>query len=352
MTNTGNITITDPVSVTDNRIDTVNCPDLPAGGLLPGASITCTATDLVTQADIDAGFVSNIASATDGTVTSDTDTQTVTGTQTSGLAIVKTSPDTSFAAINDVLTYNYDVTNTGNVTITNEITISDDRIENVSCPDLPVDGLLPAQTLTCSAPYSVTQADIDAGFVTNIASATDGTTTSDDTSLTINGDQAPALSLVKTPLTTDFTAVGDLLSYEYVVTNSGNVTLTQAITVTDDRIAVVNCPALPAGGLAPNATITCTATDTVTQADLNAGSVTNIASATDGITSSEDVSAVVEGTQTNGLEIDKLALDNDFTAVDDVLSYNYIVRNTGNVCLLYTSPSPRDRTRSRMPSSA
>ena len=24
----------------------------------------------------------------------------------------------------------------------------------------------------------------------------------------------------------------------------------------------------------------------------------------------------------------------------------------GNVCLLYTSPSPRDRTRSRMPSSA
>ena len=26
--------------------------------------------------------------------------------------------------------------------------------------------------------------------------------------------------------------------------------------------------------------------------------------------------------------------------------------NTANICLLYTSPSPRDRTRSRMPSSA
>ena len=28
------------------------------------------------------------------------------------------------------------------------------------------------------------------------------------------------------------------------------------------------------------------------------------------------------------------------------------VKNTLNICLLYTSPSPRDRTRSRMPSSA
>ena len=29
-----------------------------------------------------------------------------------------------------------------------------------------------------------------------------------------------------------------------------------------------------------------------------------------------------------------------------------IVENDSNSCLLYTSPSPRDRTRSRMPSSA
>ena len=28
------------------------------------------------------------------------------------------------------------------------------------------------------------------------------------------------------------------------------------------------------------------------------------------------------------------------------------INTSGNICLLYTSPSPRDRTRSRMPSSA
>ena len=33
-------------------------------------------------------------------------------------------------------------------------------------------------------------------------------------------------------------------------------------------------------------------------------------------------------------------------------SVNYVVTETGGSCLLYTSPSPRDRQKSRMPSSA
>ena len=37
---------------------------------------------------------------------------------------------------------------------------------------------------------------------------------------------------------------------------------------------------------------------------------------------------------------------------DTITSYNHAEPNTPNTCLLYTSPSPRDRTRSRMPSSA
>ena len=34
------------------------------------------------------------------------------------------------------------------------------------------------------------------------------------------------------------------------------------------------------------------------------------------------------------------------------VTHNYLRKHEYNVCLLYTSPSPRDRTRSRMPSSA
>ena len=37
--------------------------------------------------------------------------------------------------------------------------------------------------------------------------------------------------------------------------------------------------------------------------------------------------------------------------ISSELLLNYL-RNTESACLLYTSPSPRDRTRSRMPSSA
>ena len=140
--------------------------------------------------------------------------------------------------------------------------------------------------------------------MTNIASATDGTTTSPDVSETIGAAQAPTLTLVKTALTTEFTAVGDTLDYEYLVTNSGNTTITSALTISDDQITIVNCPALPAGGLLPGASVTCTATDVVTQADLDAGQIVNTASVTDGTTTSPTESAT---------------------------------------CLLYTSPSPRDR---------
>ena len=41
--------------------------------------------------------------------------------------------------------------------------------------------------------------------------------------------------------------------------------------------------------------------------------------------------------------------DDDIFAINDI---NPVARVHILVCLLYTSPSPRDRTRSRMPSSA
>ena len=73
-----------------------------------------------------------------------------------------------------------------------------------------------------------------------------------------------------------------MISYSYLVTNTGNVQLAGPVTVTDDK-ATVTCPALtrsatrrlPRSGEA----VTCTATYTITQADLNSGSVTNVATA-------------------------------------------------------------------------
>ena len=50
---------------------------------------------------------------------------------------------------------------------------------------------------------------------------------------------------------------------------------------------------------------------------------------------------VNSGTQLGMSEVGAVSLTNDFNEIGDFIP-----------CLLYTSPSPRDRTRSRMPSSA
>ncbi|MFC3414094.1 DUF7507 domain-containing protein [Algoriphagus hitonicola] len=68
-----------------------------------------------------------------------------------------------------------------------------------------------------------------------------------------------------------YDAVGDLVEYSYLITNSGNVVLAGPFTVTDDKIATI---APVDGPLAPGASVTVTATYTITQEDLNAGSVT------------------------------------------------------------------------------
>ena len=48
---------------------------------------------------------------------------------------------------------------------------------------------------------------------------------------------------------------------------------------------------------------------------------------------------------------DKSLVDTDIPFAEDY-EVNYLALSLGESCLLYTSPSPRDRTRSRMPSSA
>ena len=140
---------------------------------------------------------------------------------------------------------------------------------------------------------------------------------------TVDADQAPALTTVKTAITSDYDTVGDTLDYDYVVTNSGNTTITNPLSVSDNRIALVSCPALPSGGLLPTQSVTCSATYVVTQADIDAGSVTNTAFSTDGSVTSPTVDETVDAAQAPAI-----------------------------ACLLYTSPSPRDGLLSRMPSSA
>ena len=100
----------------------------------------------------------------------------------------------------------------------------------------------PGASITCSATYTITQADLDAGSVTNTATASNGTVTSNQDSETVTAAQSPALTLVKTASPSTYDAVGNVISYSYLVTNSGNVTLSGPFTISDDK-ATASCPA-------------------------------------------------------------------------------------------------------------
>ena len=147
-------------------------------------------------------------------------------------------------------------------------------------------GLAPGDDSTCTAEYTVTQADINAGRVTNIASATATSprrrpVVAPDTEATSTADQGTGMTVTKTVDEAGYAAVGDVLTYAIGVVNTGNVTLS-TVEVTDAApgtgALALDCSLLPAV-LAPGANGTCTATYEVTQADIDAGSVTNIAEA-------------------------------------------------------------------------
>ncbi len=88
--------------------------------MAPGQSTTGSSIHSVSQADMDGGDLVNIAVATGtppvGDNVSDDDTQTVTTPDNSSIKVVKTAQALA-GAEGDVVTYDYTVTNTGNVTL-------------------------------------------------------------------------------------------------------------------------------------------------------------------------------------------------------------------------------------------
>lgn len=81
------------------------------------------------------------------------------------LTLDKSAPTTSFDEAGETVTYTFDIENTGNVTV-DAITLSDDKIGTVSCP---ATSLAAGASMSCSASYTITPADVSAGNATNIA---------------------------------------------------------------------------------------------------------------------------------------------------------------------------------------
>ncbi|MFH1185428.1 MAG: hypothetical protein V1755_10380, partial [Chloroflexota bacterium] len=127
------------------------------------------------------------------------------------------------------------------------------------------------------------------------------------------------------------------ITYTYSFRNTGNVTLAAPYTVVDDKIPSINCSGAT-GNLAPGASKSClNSTYSVTQADLDAGSIVNRATAsamfgTQGVPSAEVSTTVITYTGTR-LGLKKSASPSYFTGPGQTLTYTFTLMNTGGVTL-------------------
>lgn len=354
--NTGNVTIHD-IAVEETAFSgsgaepTIDCP---ADVLAPGQQLECTASYTVTQADIDAGSIVNTARATgvdaaDADVTSTSSTWTVTANSAPSLTIIKTADIAAYSEPGTAVEFSFLVSNTGNVTLTG-VAISEGAFTGSGALggiDCPGDELAPGASVTCHTDYEVTQADVNRGSIANTATAFGyapdalDATVSTASTVTIVAAQVPELSLVKSVTPTTVDAAGDTVTYEFLVTNTGNVTLT-GLAVSETAFSgtgAIGAIVCPGGALAPGAERTCVVTYAVTQADVDAGVVDNTAIATASLGSveveSDPSTATLEIERTPGLSLVKSAepaAPADFHA-GETITYTFVITNTGNVTI-------------------
>ena len=262
---------------------------------------------------------------------------TVPSTQSPSISVSKSASISSFSGAGTPITYRYVVTDTGNVTLTSVgVTDPQPGLSAVSCPDST---LAPTASETCSATYTTTQADVDAGGITNTGTAVgnppSGPTVTASNSLTLPATQSPSIAVVKSANVASYSAPGTPIAYSYLVTNTGNVTLT-SVKVTDPQhgLSSITCPD---SSLAPTDSETCSATYTTTQADVDAGAITNTGTAIGNPPSGSAVRAndslTIPAQQTPSIGVVKSANVASYSGPGVPITYSYKVTNKGNVTL-------------------
>ncbi|MBN1452855.1 MAG: pilus assembly protein [Anaerolineales bacterium] len=334
--NTGNVTLNGPFSITDDTLPAVNCSGA-ASPLAPGASTTCIGSYLITSGDIDDGFVTNFAIASCSQAISNLASATVV---TKPLVLsISASPDTA-TAIGQVITYTYTLRNAGPVNLTSPYSISDDKVTTIDCSGAS-GSIAPNATTTCTGTYAITQADADAGSVTNHATATarysGQTVTSNQASTSVLITALPKITLTISASPNPAQTLGTVVNYIYTIRNTGTLSLTAPFTITDSQYpTLVNCSGATSP-LAPGATTTCTHSHTITQEDLNNGSITNTATVTanagSNLVTSTPVYATVITNPFPRLTLEKTANPAIANSIGQTITYIYKLRNTGNTVL-------------------
>ncbi len=334
--NTGNVSVSNLI-IEDPKLTTYNCPST---ALTPEVSVVCNGSYILTQMDVDAGSVSSAATASGrapsgASVSSPPDSTTTPINASPTISINKTANPPSGNNVGDTVAYTFDITNSGNVTLSG-IVITDRKLTTYNCPTTT---LTAGATITCTGSYIFTQADVDAGSVNSSATVMgtpptgpNASAVSNITSTNIN--RSPAIAIGKTAGTATGNTVGSTIPYTFVVQNTGNVSLT-SIAINDAKLSSYNCPVTT---LAANASINCSGSYTLTQADIDAGEVSSsaevVATSPSGATTSNTSNqSTTPITRSAAFSVDKIAGTPSGSTANSTIDYTFNVVNTGNVSL-------------------
>ncbi len=368
VTNESGVPVAD-VSVADQFLDaasgstpgSISCTLLsgPAGAcagtttdLQPGQTAVFVMSYTIRQADLDHGQIVDRATVTaeparGAPLSNTSNLVTVTAVQSPALSLAKSVTPTVVDDAGDAVAYSFLLTNTGNVTLAS-LSVSElvfggsGGVPLATCPAGP---LAPTASVTCTAGYTFTQDDMDAGSVTNTAVAAaefDGSgVLSASSSATVTATQTPSLDLVKTADVASLGAAGQAVTYSFLVTNDGNVTI-DGIDVQDFLFSGTGTPSAitcPGSELGPADDMTCTMDYVATQADIDSGSLDNsarvIGDDPGGVTvptpPTSDISIPVLFAP--ALSIVKTADVNHVSRPGAVIHYEFRVINNGNTTL-------------------
>ena len=251
----------------------------PTSSLDPGQSTVCRLIYAATQSDVDAGLVTETATATaldpvGAVVTSPDSSDAAPGAGISALTLRVAIAPGRFNSQGDTVALAYTVANAGSTTLHN-LELLDDRLAAalISCPATT---LAPAAEMTCTATYAITAVDVRAAWITDTATAGaldphDLPVASPAATVTIAGPPRPSLELTVSTDAAHVHAAGDAVRARFVVTNAGPAPVGM-IGLSDARIPPKHL-ACPASTLAPGRSMTCAGTIVPTTGDIARGQI-------------------------------------------------------------------------------
>ena len=339
--NTGNARLTQ-IEVEDDRGVQVTCPQ---DALNPGESMTCTGRGTAVACQYEnLGTVT--AKTPAGDDVSDDDPSHYFGSQNAkidvesavngddadtapGLLIQKGSP----------MQWTHVVTNNGDVNLA-EIKVTDEKGLALSCPKT---SLRPGEAMTCTASGNAAAGQYaSAGTATAKPPCGPAVSDSDPVHYFGKENNPPGLKIEKRTNGQRYTqapgasvAMGSTVTWSYIVTNTGKVTLTN-VRVTDDKVSPVSCPKTT---LQAGESMICTASGKATACQYS-----NTGTAVGTPPSGSDVShqdwSYYFGQVHPAIDIDKRTNGQDAPAapgptinVGSPVQWTYIVKNTGDVAL-------------------